>query len=198
MFKAGDVVECIDNKSAESHLTRGNRYVITDVCVEEKCVYLSTVNKFSFLSSRFRLVSPATQLSERSAWPLVPVDPESIPDGWRAVEVTRDVAGKHVALETGRPPHLCESTTRVPRLVIERITPPLATPEFPSWLNPDWWIAMDKNGTWCVYNEPPAKHPSMFGWHGDVTVMLHADTYTDAMRRVPPNRWDEACWRIGN
>jgi hypothetical protein len=195
-FNAGDVVECIDNNGLSAVLTRGNEYTICRID-NYGHVYLEGFTN-TFLSSRFRLVEPTTQLSERSAWPLVPVDPESIPEGWRAVEVTRNVDGKHVALETGRPPHLCESTTRVPRLVIERITPPLATPEFPSWLNPDWWIAMDKNGTWCVYNEPPAKHPSMFGWHGEVTVMLHADTYTDAMRRVPPNRWDEACWKIGN
>jgi hypothetical protein len=149
-------------------------------------MYTWRVLLIRFYHHVFGWCQPTTQLSERSAWPLVPVDPESIPEGWRAVEVTRNVDGKHVALETGRPPHLCESTTRVPRLVIERITPPLATPEFPSWLNPDWWIAMDKRGTWCVYNERPAKHSSCFEWHGDVTVMLHADTYTDAMRRCHP------------
>jgi hypothetical protein len=193
-FKAGDVVECIDNTDAASMLTRGNHYTICRID-NYGHVYLEGFTN-TFLSSRFRLVSPTTQLSERSAWPLVPLDPECIPEGWRAVEVTRNVAGKHVQYDDPSTP--CITRSAYPRLVIERITPPLATPEFPSWLNPDWWIAMDKRTTWCVYQERPAKHPSCFEWHGDVTVMLHADTYTDAMRAVPPNRWDEACWRIGN
>jgi hypothetical protein len=195
-FNAGDVVECIDNNAVSAVLTRGNQYTICRID-NYGYVYLEGFTN-TFLSSRFRLVEPTTQLSERSAWPLVPVDPESIPEGWRAVEVTRNVDGKHVALETGRPPHLCESTTRVPRLVIERITPPLAKPEFPSWLNPDWWIAMDKRGTWCVYPERPAKHSSCFEWHADVAVTVIPCHYSDSMLRVPPNRWDEACWRIGN
>jgi hypothetical protein len=177
-------------------LTRGNEYTICRID-NYGHVYLEGFAN-TFLSSRFRLVEPTTQLSDRSAWPLVPVDPESIPEGWRAVEVTRKLAGKYTSDAVQDLPQQWSEQSAYPRLVIERITPPLAKPDFPEWLNPDWWIAMDKRGTWCVYPERPAKHPSCSEWSGEITVMLHADTYTDAMRRVPPNRWDEACWRIGN
>jgi hypothetical protein len=134
-----------------------------------------------------------------NGWPLVPVDPSCIPEGHRAAEVTCATAGKLVASSDGNTRHFNE-THIVPRLVVEPIptspTPDaLPRPEFPAWIRAGWWVAMDANGSWNMFENEPTDYDDDSSWYttSGLTRSLNDVHTTDGM---PINRWREAKWQI--
>jgi len=135
-----------------------------------------------------------------NGWPLVPVDPSCIPDWHRAVEVTCNAKGRKVVSYESQPIHL-SGNDEWPRLVVEPIpTPPpdaLPRPEFPVWIRAGWWVAMDPDSVFWVFEYEPKVDEQC----GEYTsrgkcVLLSDDQLTPSMRAVPVDRWRKAKWQI--
>lgn len=136
-----------------------------------------------------------------NGWPLVPVDPSCIPDGHRAIEVTTRVKGKFVA-GPQRTIFMHNREHTFPRLVVEPIPTPqaqdtLQRPEFPVWIRAGWWVAMDPDSVFWVFEYEPKVDEQC----GEYTsrgkcVLLSDDQLTPSMRAVPVDRWRKAKWQI--
>lgn len=138
-----------------------------------------------------------------NGWPLVPVDPACIPDEYRPVEVTDQVNGKTTVIDFGRV-HKWDTKSQYVQLVVEQIsaeqpaTVPLPRPEFPAWIRPGWWVAMDADREWYMYEHCPvhnavmASHDSEAGTY----TKIPSQCITESMRAVPRDRWREAKWQV--
>jgi hypothetical protein len=119
-------------------------------------------------------------------WPLIPVNPECIPKGYRVVKCDTPKS-TDVVVSSSCIPRLFGSID-YPRLIVERDV--ILKPTPPAWLNPEWWFAMDDDGQWFAYPEKPEQTEDNDWWAND-SILLRD------MPDLNHSRWTECCWKVG-
>ena len=120
-------------------------------------------------------------------WPLIPVNPDCIPKGYRVVKCDTPKS-TDVVVSSSCIPRLFGSID-YPRLIVEADVIPKPTP--PPWLNPEWYFAMDSNGEWWAYPEKPIHDYTKWFVIGLGKIPLNTIDSLDQ------SRWKECCWKVG-
>lgn len=106
--------------------------------------------------------------TDEKGWPLVPVDPAAIPEGYELVRVGWPKVGEAVAsLDKSVVPWKLNYAEGIsPRLIIRPIPKPI---RLPLEIVPEgWWITKDKDDSIFVYRYKPCiKDDCWLSTHGD-------------------------------
>jgi hypothetical protein len=103
-------------------------------------------------------------MSDTKDWPMVPVDPECVPEGYEAVRVGFSNPNEWVAIELSdgvKPlPYVSPVVSRLIRLIIRPIPEPI---RLPTQIVPSgWWVGKDDDGEVWIYKRSPKKQSC--GW----------------------------------
>ena len=111
-------------------------------------------------------------MTDMKDWPLVPVDPVCVPEGYEPVMIRTPVVGDQVVWCGANTISKAVDVTDMPLLIIRPIPKPIRLPT--TIVPPGWWVARDDEDRTWIYRDKPTKTSSSF-------INDKATTY-----RVPP------------
>lgn len=175
MFKPGDRVICVSD--AGSPLVKGDHYTIKEVIPSEPgCSETCTVEGVSgyWFFTRFTSV-PNKETHMSSGGPYI------------ASSVHQQALDKITQLE---------NALQIATQSLVDINKPKYTP--PPYIKSGWWIAMDADGAWWVFERKPTVDMQCLEWsYGGSAHELPIITGTDeSMWHVPNDQWQQTLLQI--
>ena len=91
-----------------------------------------------------------------------------------------------------------EGKTPYPYVVLTPKPEPLSEPDWSKlgFLQPGWWVEMDRNGEFFTYEGEPKLRHSSFEWLTSCNHALRKELFGAALPTIPLERWREAKWQV--
>ena len=128
--------------------------------------------------------------TDERGWPLVPVDPAAIPNGYEAVRVGWPIAGEWTVMgNTSAHRWSCDSSAKefLPYVIIRPIQKPIRLPL--AVVPHGWWVAKDDgDGAW-VYSSRPSL--GSFAWINEGPCGYRLPPWIAAQL---PREWHDLPW----
>ena len=127
--------------------------------------------------------------TDENGWPLVPVDPAAIPQGYEAVRAGFPRAGEVAAsLDKSAVSWTLNYAEDIsPRLIIRPIPKPIRLPL--AIVPSEWWVAKNESGdVWCYGQQPIALRRGWYETNGDV------ERLPPWIAAQLPQEWHELPW----